>query len=422
MILADGKHIQGIFIYDKTAQYEKGDFVVDGDCLYICTTGEPTQSSLRPSENLGCFAPYPGNKIASLEEYNEYVASPDGKEDKYISSSVLHAILQQGYFGFNDTGEITAYISQKKQSINGEEKYVIDTNVYGLKDRLVDNTKLLDLVMSQPDLNNAYLRVDRKLPELENILPKGTSCCILRQYTYVDINNMGTTDSLGKYVSYRHRVQELMDFETGTVYYRYTIGTRATGISAWQYTGTISSWRSLVISTSLLSKMNDIIQYYNEDKLRDKNTVSTNSTGFNFTELIHSLGSSETRSLVREANSKVPGGIAIPGIKSSSAEGYGFEESDLFLTVNVKVPVTPGGKLYRSHSVTLNTHDTASSEGEGDKIEYYYLDDDVILCVSYLTYRETSDGERYISLTVMDSSRQIENRSANINSIYYRNE
>lgn len=423
MILADGKHIQGIFIYDKSVQYEKGDFVVDGDCLYICTSGEPVQSDLRPSENLSYFAPYPGNKIASLEEYNDYIADPDGKEDKYISSSVLHAVLQQGYYGFGDTGMITAYISQKKQDINGEEKYVVDTNVFGLKDRLVDNTKLLDLVMSQPDLNNAYITVDRSLPELENILPSGESCCILRQYTYVDIDNMGTTDSFGNYISYRQRIQELMDFETGTVYYRHTTGSKATGISTWQYTGTITSWRSLVISTSLLNKMNDIIQYYNEDKLRERNTnenSTNNGTRFNFTELIHSLDSSNTRNLVRETDSSVSGGIAIPGIQSGSESGYGFEEKDLFITVNVKVPVTLGGKLYKSYTVTLNTKDAASSEG--DKIEYYYLDDNVILRVRYLTYPTAIDNERYISLTITDSSRQVEYSGANINSIYYRNE
>ena len=423
MILADGKHIQGIFVFDKTAKYEKGDFIVDGDCLYICTSGEPIQSDIRPSENLDYFAPYPGNKIASLEEYNSYIASPDGKEDKYVSSSVLNAVLQQGYYGFGDTGMITAYISEKTKKINGEEKYIIDTSIYGLKDRLVDNTKLLDIVMSQPDLNNAYITVDRNLPELKNILPSGTNCCILRQYTYVDINNMGTTDKTKKvYVNYRYRVQELMDFQTGTVFYRYTIGTRANGSSTWQYTGTISDWRSLVVSTALLNKMNDIIQFYNEDRSRETQISASDGYGtvnkFNFRELLsQELDSSNTRNLVREANSSVSDGIAIPGIKSGSDEGYNFETTDLFIVVNVKIPTTTGGKLFKSYSTTINTRDAANTTGQ---LEYYYLDDDVLLQVIYTASSSASDNEKYISLRVTDSSRQVLYSGANINSIYFR--
>ena len=233
---------------------------------------------------------------------------------------------------------------------------------------------------------------------------------------------MGTTDKTKKvYVNYRYRVQELMDFQTGTVFYRYTIGTRANGNLTWQYTGTISDWRSLVVSTALLNKMNDIIQFYNEDKSRETQTSASGygtENKFNFRELLsQGINSSNTRNLVREASSSVSDGIAIPGIKSGSDEGYNFETTDLFIVVNVKVPTTTGGKLFKSYSTTINTRDAANTIGQ---LEYYYLDDDVLLQVTYTANPSSSDNEKYISLGVTDSSRQTLYSGANINSIYFR--
>jgi hypothetical protein len=44
-MIINGKSVRGIYIYNPTAEYEKGDFVVDGDCIFICTANSPTDTS-----------------------------------------------------------------------------------------------------------------------------------------------------------------------------------------------------------------------------------------------------------------------------------------------------------------------------------------------------------------------------------------
>ena len=109
MILNDGKHVQGIFIYNPDIEYELGDFIVEEDCIYICKSGSPVKGK-KPSKYPSLFNPYPGNIITSLDEYKEYLVSPNGKEDKYISSNILSGVLQDMYFGFGDSGLIGSYI------------------------------------------------------------------------------------------------------------------------------------------------------------------------------------------------------------------------------------------------------------------------------------------------------------------------
>lgn len=405
MILDDGKEIQGIFLYSPVARFSKGDFVVEGDCIYICKTGTPV-SGMLPSDTPSHFAPYPGELITSLEEYEDYINSPDGKVDKYVSSSVLAGILQNAYFGFGDSGLITTYIRRV-----GDE---IETNINTIVDKIVDDTKMLDLLMRQDDINNAYVRVDRKLPELEYLLNTGTEDCILRQYTYYDSNDLGQGGSDNVYISYRIRLQELVDYECGQVYYRYTKGSCRSDENAWLYNEVISDWKSTNISADLLSKMNAIINYYRRELDTQTNTPSSNNdTGFNYSELtlnFPELGTDFEKSrcvLVTKDHSG--SGIVITPVSD-------FSVDDFVITINVKKPLS-GSSVYKSSTLTINTKDCTT---DISNTEYYFLDDNFALEVVYRDY-DFGGGvvDKVIELKLTDSARA-EIMTSSFISIYYR--
>ena len=63
-MIINNTHVQGIFLYSKDIEFEKGDFVVSGDCIYICTAENPTNttnntvSGIEPSTDLKNFNTY----------------------------------------------------------------------------------------------------------------------------------------------------------------------------------------------------------------------------------------------------------------------------------------------------------------------------------------------------------------------------
>ena len=102
-MIINGNSIRGIFKYSEDVYFEKDDFVVDGNCIYICTSGTPI-IGIKPSldtEHL-YYSEYPGNKIVSASEYYDYVSSVERglqAEDKYVSAHSLCEILENMYFG-----------------------------------------------------------------------------------------------------------------------------------------------------------------------------------------------------------------------------------------------------------------------------------------------------------------------------------
>ncbi len=61
-MLLNNSHVRGIFKYSDDVYFEKDDFVVDGNCIYVCISGEPIirkQPSL-DTEHL-YYSEYPGD-------------------------------------------------------------------------------------------------------------------------------------------------------------------------------------------------------------------------------------------------------------------------------------------------------------------------------------------------------------------------
>lgn len=405
MILNDGKHVQGIFIYNPDIEYELGDFIVEEDCIYICKSGSPIKGK-KPSKYPSLFNPYPGNMITSLDEYKEYLVSPNGKEDKYISSNILSGVLQDMYFGFGDSGLIGSYIKLK------DKKYNIDTQLLSLIGKGTSAiSKPLDLLMKEPTVNNAYVQVSRELLGVKNLLVNtGTDNCLLRQYTYQDLNDLGTNDSKGIYTEYRYRVQEMIDFENKISYFRSTRGSKRSGASTWQYNSTITPWSCTTVSKALLDKVNQIINYYANERDIEEST----STGFNFMNLVLHEGTSTKCTLISKDDDS-PGSYS--SVYPSVAPISSFALEPLILTMNIKVKMDNSTNVYKSYTCTFNTKDTAS---KSDSIDYYYLEKDVLLCVKYETFAAT--GRKVVTLDLVRSNQQtpLTNSEATILSIYYR--
>lgn len=371
MILEDGKQIQGIFVYDDNAQYTLGDFIVEEDCMYICKSGSPVSGKV-PSENPDYFSAYPGEMVADIEEYKKYLSDPINNKDKYISASVLSGILQEAYTGFGDSGVITDYLL-----LNGEGE--IDACLRGQRINL-GNDRPLDVVMRQEDMNNAYLVVDRNLPELSNLLASDENYdnegandvfsnhqCILRQYTYQDFDHMGIFDDSGIYTKYHYRVQELLDYKFGQVLYRYTVGTLSTLDSNWNFDNVISDWRSTSINPGLVSKMDEILNYYNREmssNTSNNSSISNSSTRkFNFSEaVINQQSDLYSVNIYRESSSQTT-------VAKLPDDAF---SNPFIITVCIVVPLTIGTTVVnRSYTLTFDIWDGSTTE--------YYLSDSLRL-------------------------------------------
>ena len=115
-MIINNTHVQGIFIYSDSIEYEKGDFVVYNSTLYVCTAENPTNTAnmsvmgIKPAEDIKNYNIYPGNRISTAEEYFDYLDDPSTKEDKYVSSHSLSQILSTYMNGFDEKGVISNYI------------------------------------------------------------------------------------------------------------------------------------------------------------------------------------------------------------------------------------------------------------------------------------------------------------------------
>ena len=285
-MIINNKHVQGIFLYSPNVEYEKGDFVVYGDSIYICTAANPTNPEtftvmgVNPdTDSTGNYKMYPGDKISTVQEYYDYVnnkmywkfkdtkeeveaelgieagglmvlgsfsnrgdlpttkkegdvyrvgTSSTGyeyayipyKEDKYISGNILNQILQNAYFGVNESGVVTNHIYTE---VNEDGVLQLDYSIGGTLANIEDD-KILNAIIKSPDLNNGMFNVSRSLPEISGFinLDSNVETVLVRQYTYAD-NKLGNR---------RIRIQELVDPESSMVYYRWSEGI---GVSLNQY-------------------------------------------------------------------------------------------------------------------------------------------------------------------------------------------
>lgn len=245
-MILNNTHVQGIFLYKDDIEFEKGDFVVSGNSIYICTAKNPTTENFTvlgkdPSTDSENYTIYLGNSLKNIDEYFSYVDNPEEGEDKILTANLLSEILNTYMIGFDEKGIIGEYIYSDTVGDGGGI-----TVSSGLSKFIEgNNDKVLDIILKSPEINNATLKISRGLDEIKDLFPaqyqEGTideenlRYLILRQYTYTDeIPESDTTKSS------TYRLQELVDPVQGFTAYRYAKRVGDSASKEWE----ISVWKS----------------------------------------------------------------------------------------------------------------------------------------------------------------------------------
>ena len=227
-MILNNTHIQGIFIYKDDVEFEKGDFVISGNSIYICTAGNPNSDNNTvlgkdPKTDSENFTIYLGGSLKNIDEYFTYIENPTAdKEDKLLTADLLSEILNTYMLGFDEKGVIGEYIYS---DTIGNGAITLSS---GLQKFISGETnKILDTIIRSEELNNATLKISRGLEEIKDIFPaqyqEGTIAeedlryLILRQYTYtnsIPIPSSGEEGSsgdgeTGEEVTTKSRLEEL---------------------------------------------------------------------------------------------------------------------------------------------------------------------------------------------------------------------
>lgn len=356
-------------MYDELAEYEKGDFVISGNSIYICTAEKPTNSTLftvsgkDPKQDNDNFKIYLGDKITSLKEYLDYVNNPDNSEDKLVSSHVLSEILNNYMNGFDGKGIINNYLLYKN------EEYSFSKPLESIFNNVSEN--FLNVLIKSETFNNGILYISRDLPEISEIIPKlpedlteinpnDKLSVILKQYTYL---NNGVT---------KVRVQELIDHVNGLVMYRYD-------------SGNISSWKQSFLNIDFRNEVLYVKGYY-EKKITELELEKEKLRG--------SFGYREVK--INKESQIV--------LQNTNPDGSGYTGEKLYsipniITIVIQEPM--GNNLFKNSSMTVDISDSFGSSS----INEYYI----------------SNTNSLILTNVTESSAIIQVTSGIIVNIYYRN-
>ena len=229
----NNKSVQGIYTYDSSLEFEKGDFVIHDGSIYICNPkSENTTFPLSPDKDLNNFIPYLSTGKLTLDEFENqyYKGLSNNQEDKLITSDILCQILKRITFGLDFSGIINKEILKNYQSPEFGE---FSNNT---------NTDILDnlILGNSIELNNLIVKVDRELFKGFLITEKPSNVddidfknVILKQYTYEEKSELDkNTGNMAIF-----RIQEVIDHVFGITMYRYakiSITSENTGISDWK--------------------------------------------------------------------------------------------------------------------------------------------------------------------------------------------
>ena len=318
-MIINNTHVQGIFLYSSDVDYERGDFVVSGDSIYICTASNPTDtlrntvSGIDPAtDTTGNFKMYPGDKISTAQEYYDYVNNRlywNYKNTKEEVESALEVeagtliikgsvtsrdalptrFLEEGdvyRVGTDSTGYEYAYIPYKiDKYISGnvlnqilqdsffgvneegvitnyvytntddEGKEVLEYSIGGSLANIEDN-KILNAIMKSPDLNNGMFNVSRALSEIAAYVNRGANTESVLVKQYTYLDTSGGNK--------RIRIQELVDPSLGSIYYRWSEGI---------------SLATDTYSPGQVYKLNDVVRYSGKSWLSMTNNNSGHQPG-----------------------------------------------------------------------------------------------------------------------------------------------
>lgn len=268
-MIINNKSIQGIFLYSETSKYERGDFVVSGDGIYICTPKDnDTVIGSDPRVDTENYTIYLGGDKATWEDFEEQFTNPSDivNNDKLITSSILAQILRKIAFGLDSKGIISEHTNPISPNLN---TLLTSSGSNSLsQSSIIDHILLTDNV---PEFNNITVRVSRDLfkellPDIGNLDYDDidTNSVILKQYTYYESTSYTIRESENKI-----RVQEVIDHINGVCLYRFTrFGNEiaVAGLSEGKI-GIASSWRLGCPNLQYLSKLNSLLKYIEEKSI-----------------------------------------------------------------------------------------------------------------------------------------------------------
>lgn len=393
-MIINNTHVQGIFIYSDSIEYEKGDFVVYNSTLYVCTAENPTNTTnmsvmgIKPDEDIKNYNIYPGNRISTAEEYFDYLDDPNTKEDKYVSSHSLSQILSTYMNGFDEKGVISNYI------ISNGGTLTYSNNLSEYLSSISSSSDVLSIILNVSDLNNAIFRISRNL--VSNILPvdSSNSSVILKQYTYLDT----ATSQINPPT---FRIQELIDHVSGIVFFRY-----ASKTDSETSFNNITSWKRGAIDEDFLEEVNHVYNYYEQEsnKLAIEKQQLGNNFGFRNVSIVK--GSSVTLQCNDPEGDEE--GYYIQTKLGSDGSRLDFSSSciiSIVATINI-----PNSTLRKNVNTTIDLSDSVNNI-----INTYYLSDTAILTVNSI-----NNSQVKLSLSQITSTGEVENSGVIVN-VYYRN-
>lgn len=384
-MILNNTHIQGMFLYSNETEYEKGDFVVYGNTIYICTAKNPTNitnntvSGIIPENNSDNFSPYLGDKLNSIEEYFNYINNDNReKDDKLVTAHLLAQILSTYMIGFDEKGIISEYVY-----LNSDSSLSISNELSNfLKGKGINSENVLNMILNTSEINNAIFKISRNLPEIEEIIynsvsdiyPEDSTYIILRQYTYT---NDPKSDSI-------YRLQELIDPIGSTVRYRYGKGNYISGELSFD---SVTSWLPNSIDKSWMENIKKLEKLYT-DKIKElENIEKSLVNNFRFKEyaIPDTTNSVEFQCTDSSKNNYLP--------------VSGFDKESFILTV-----ITQENNVNTTISIDL-----LDAYMKHDEISSYYLTDTSILVV--VPGKTQGDKGKVITVYVT---------SGNIVNIFYR--
>ena len=242
------KSINGIFVYDDSAVFERGDMVIYYDCIYNVIAD--TVQGVNPENDSQNYSIYLSGYAGTFEEFKEFANGDIEKGDRLVSVYTLNQILGSYMSGFSELGVInntvlstgqiflSSYFDDKRLSINSTSYY----------------TDPLEQILVEPLINNATFAVSKDVVEsiLGSNSGNGSTRVILRQYTYKDEENSNSNKEI------LIRIQELIDPDTGVIKFRWK------SIENGDYnTSSTSIWKSANVDPNITEKIDNIIAYYN---------------------------------------------------------------------------------------------------------------------------------------------------------------
>lgn len=332
-MIINGAHIQGIFKYDNNLSFEKGDFVIYDGMIFICTAINPTDPYLQvvrgiiPTEDGINFKVYLGDKITSVQEYLDYVSSPETSEDKYISSHTLSGILNHYMFGLDERGIIKEYIQY-----NSSSGITLSKGLTEIISNVGESGVLGEIIRSN-SLNNAVIMISATLPEIYTLDGDPmTDYIILRQTTYINGDEV--------------RIQELINPVKGKVWWR------ATAAGNWN---SITSWKSSFYSDQVKKELDYLYNYY-QKKVTELEDLKL---GMERVWKYESMNITRTSTLIIQNNNPSGQGyLPVPaGCFERTPEAYSLNES-LILQLCYRKRVSIGSDLWTTGSIIIDLRDS----------------------------------------------------------------